>query len=180
MKSHQSLFVSLAAFILLSACSTGGTVSINNQSSSDSGGVIGVQKLNVLMPAGKELVDPQHGKEMELAYGAVTGENGTLANGVATAHYFQDGSTNIGLQVNIADAKEGTYYDAWLESADGSQPINMGQLTAAAGDVRHSLTFDSKDNLSKYAKIIITLQQNGGSQTPGQTVASVTLQATSR
>lgn len=179
MKTYQFVSVSIVAFALLSACSSGGTVTINNQSSSESGGVIGVQKMQMLMPTGKQLVDPTHGVEEGLAYGAVTGVSGVLANGVATAHYFQDGSTIIGVQVNIADAKDGMFYDAWLTS-DGLQPIDLGQLENSPGDVRHSLHFESKNNLQTYSKIVISLQQKGGGQTPGQTVASATLQATSR
>lgn len=180
----KTFFLSLtigSTAIFLAGCSSQGQITINNnQASSSSGGVIAVQKLQELMPTGKQLVDPTHGKEEGLAYGAMGGANGMLANGVVTAHYFQDGSTIIGLQVNIADAKAGTYYNAWLMNDDGSQPINLGQLENSPGDVRHSLHFESKDNLQVYRKVAVTIQQTGGSQTPGQTVASGTLQTTSR
>lgn len=180
MKRHFFLFSALSALTVLAACSEKASLTINTQSSSESGDLIGVQKMQMLMPTGKQLIDPVHGKEEGLAYGAITGEDGILANGVATAHYFEDKSTIIGVQVNIADAKEGTYYDAWLESPGGQQPIDLGQFENSPGDVRHSLHFESKDNLQTYTRIVISLQQTGGGSVPGQTVASTTLQATSR
>jgi hypothetical protein len=177
----KKLLATVALTLLLTACfGKAGTMAVNGTRSSESGGVIAVQKLNELMPTGKQLVDPTHGKEENLAYGAMNGEGGVLANGVVTAHYFQDSTTIIGVQLNIAVAKAGAYYEAWLENDDGSAPIDMGQMQNGFNDVRYSVRFTSSQNLINKHKVVVSLEQKASATTPGTVVASGTLQPTSR
>lgn len=168
--------LSFVLLTLLSACSAGNPPSESNTSESGGNGASGTTQSGAGISASSELVDPTHGKQTALAYGAVSGENGVLANGVATARYFQDGSTMITVQANIADAPAGSHYEAWL-TGGGLQAVDMGELQSTAGDVRHGLEYTSRSSLQAYDTIVISLQHSGGGSVKGDTVATATLQA---
>ncbi|UPA22007.1 hypothetical protein K8942_02975 [Candidatus Peribacteria bacterium] len=123
--------------------------------------------------------DTEHGEMMNLAIGALTGANGTLANGVATAYEFEDGSTNIGVQLNIATAKEGTVYDAWLEDAAGKR-LPIGTLENTAGDVRHYARLTTKAEIKTYRNVVILLRQKNDAPDQGQVIATGILKDSAR
>ncbi len=129
--------------------------------------------------ANGQVTDPSHGKETGLSIGALSGVNGSLANGVATAYYFEDKATIVGLQLNIAAATEGKVYVAWLEGGSSAR-IRLGTLDNESGDVRHSLRFDTENDLRSYTNVVISLQQKATDMTPGPAVATGILKATKR
>lgn len=142
------------------------------------GDVQEIQTIITGIPSG-DIVVEKHGREVSLAYGAVEGVSGTAANGVASAHYLEDGNTVIGAQINIAVAEDGFFYEAWL--ADGDTPlISLGHLRNSMNDTRHSVRFESSDNLKNYSKIIITREADDGDPTPSTFVAIAILKPTSR
>lgn len=128
----------------------------------------------------QQLSDSLHGKEVGFSIGALSGVNGSLANGVASAHYFEDKGVIFSVQLNIAEAKAGSHYEAWAQSSGDGQMSDLGKLENAIGDVRHSLRFDTQENLRNKKTIVITLQQDGRTQTPGPVVANGILKDTSR
>lgn len=126
-----------------------------------------------------QVKDANHGAETGLAITALSGANGTLANGVATAYYFEDKGSIVGVQLNIASAKAGTQYAAWIEN-DMKKYVRIGNLENTDGDVRHSVRLDTKDDLRTYKNVIITLQQTGADSTPGEVIATGLLKDTKR
>jgi hypothetical protein len=131
------------------------------------------------MPAGTPAV-PGHGKEVGMAYGAVSGQEPVQANGVATAHYLEDGTSVIGIQANIKAAEDGFYYEAWARKSEASGHISLGHLTNPYNDVRHSVRFEGAENLSDYSEIVISLQSASAPAERGPTVATAKLKRASR
>ncbi len=123
--------------------------------------------------------DPKHGEVRVLSIGAMSGENGILANGIATSYFFEDNGTIIGVQLNIAAAEDGSSYIAWAENGK-KERVQIGILEAGANDVRHAARIDSQKNLQEYTRIIVTKQSEGGSSADGQIVATGTLKATGK
>lgn len=106
--------------------------------------------------------------------------NGALANGVATAYYFEDKATIVGIQLNIAAAKDGKIYTAWLQGDNDTTRIRLGNLENTLDDVRHSVRFDTKNDLRAFTNVIITLQQKSTDTVPGQIVATGILKTMKR
>ncbi len=152
-RSVYPLLVSSVAMLLLSSCGGSHTAANTN-------------------------VDVQHGKQTGISITALTGMNGALANGAATAYYFQDKGTIIGIQLNIAAAKEGNHYAAWAEDESLNKKISLGTLDNAFNDVRHSVRFDSGSDLQSYTNITVTLESNSGKTNRGTAVAEGILKAT--
>lgn len=175
MRTTPLLFLaSLAA--VLSACSGGTPDEQHVTVKISTGGT--TQTVNTAMPTGVQTL-PGHGQEVEMAYGAVSGVNRVVANGVANAHYLEDGSTTIGLQVNIEVPADGYFYEGWIEKADGSL-LSLGHLTNPFNDVRHSTRFQSEEDLRSATNIRITLEKDDGNPAAGTDVAAATLKPTSR
>lgn len=107
----------------------------------------------------------EHGEITGISIGALSGVNGTLANGVATAYSFEDGASIVSIQLNVAIAEEGTLYDAWLEDATG-QRLEVGALQSSDNDVRHSARLDTKTETQNYKNVRILLRKS--TDTPGQ------------
>ncbi len=137
------------------------------------------QKLQIDAPIKGQISDPVHGKETGLSIGAMSGVGKTVANGVATVHQMEDGTAIVGVQLNIAVAKEGSHYSAWLTTAMDAPRISLGTLMSSAQEVRHSVKnelpkLDSANNL-----VLVTLEGPGISE-GSQIVASGKLKAISR
>lgn len=122
-----------------------------------------------LPPAGGKIEMEGHGEEEFFAYGALTGLEGTPANGVAQSHRFADGYFLHTAQLNVLPAEDGYFYEGWL--VKGPSIISTGQLTNNFGDARHSLRFESETDLSDHLKVIITLEPDDGNPAPAEHVA---------
>lgn len=109
------------------------------------GEILEVKEYTTVMKNGKVLVDPVHGKEVKFWYGAVGSEK---SNGVAYIHVFEDGTSVVTANVNILIADEGTHYQVYLKSADGKKQIDVGELQSIIGDARHSVRFETTEDLS--------------------------------
>ena len=140
---------------------------------------IGKEVFVTAMPIGGEVNDPDHGREVWLAVGPVEGTEGNPANGVVTAHYFEDGTFILGMQVNIAPPEEGFFYEAWLVQ-EGENDVSMGHLTNPSGDVRHQLRFQAKEDYRRRAALAITREPDDGNPEPGIVVARAMLKKRQR
>lgn len=122
---------------------------------------------------GQEVRDPVHGVETGLWYGAVSGTEGTNANGVAFVQYFEDGGSIVTVNLNIAQAPEGKHYEAIVQNEDGSDVFTVGELRSIIGDSRHSAKIDTTYDTSKLHTITVVLLSDGAER--GDTVATGTL-----
>ena len=138
----------------------------------------GVHQVQQAMPTGGKMVDPKHGEETWFAIGSMTGVKGVAANGVAQAHFFQDGTFGHAIQLNIKPAEDGYFYEGWLTK--GGKTISTGHLVNKLGDSRHFLTFIGDDDLRDMLKVIITLEKDDGNPAPAQHVAEGTMKVTER
>lgn len=109
---------------------------------------------------GKEVVDPVHGKEISMMYGAITGVNNTNANGVGYIYVYEDGFNAVFVNLNILLAPEGKKYVAHLTDEKNTTTMLLGDLQSIVGDVRHSLRFESNGNLSSYNTFLVSLDDN--------------------
>jgi hypothetical protein len=175
-------FASFAALtLLLCACSFASPKQEAlriDQPSAASGGITSRQVFTTAMPSGTPEL-PGHGKEVGLAYGALSGTGGVTANGIGMVHFLEDHSSVVGLQLNVRAADEGFYYEGWLETQNG-QRMSVGHLTNPFNDVRHRVRLESDSDLREFAIVRITLEADDGDPEPGKTVAIGTLKQTSR
>ena len=132
---------------------------------------IGQQTVQRVFPQRGNIVDAKHGKELWFAIGPVAGIGHTMANGVANSHYFEDGSSLVAIQLNIAVPEDGSFYEAWLIPQNGVAGLRMGQLTNTFNDVRHQLRFETKADVRNSLKIVVRLQKIGTEQGSGPVVA---------
>lgn len=140
---------------------------------------IGVQEVQVAMPVNGKLVDPLHGEETWFAYGAITGKEGTPANGVIQAFFFGDGTFLYTMQINIEPAQDGSFYEAWLLNGAGDR-VSAGHLGNHFGDARHQLRFEESRDLRDHATVLVTLEKDDGNPEPGEAVAEGVLKETER
>ncbi|MDD3896604.1 MAG: anti-sigma factor [Candidatus Peribacteraceae bacterium] len=134
------------------------------------------QSLDYEVPAGdQKYVDPVQGRETWFAIGALAGVSGVNANGVAQAHFFQSGMYRMELQLNIERAKDGEFYQVWLAKEGDPVIVSAGQLHSRFGDARHSLTYESADDLRAYTNVIVTREVDDGNPQPNVRVAEGTL-----
>lgn len=124
--------------------------------------------------------DPQHGAVAYLGIGPLEGAEGVVANGSAAAWAFEDGTSRVSIQLNIAEAPKGRVYLGWLADAGGRSYEKLGTLRNTAGDVRHSLTLEAQKDFKRYTKVIVTLESSAGVSVPGRTVANGILKPTGR
>jgi hypothetical protein len=103
----------------------------------------------------KEVVDPVHGKETSMFYGALSGANDVNANGVAFLSSFADGSSRIRVNLNIALAEKGEKYDVSLRNKTTGKSIDVGTLSSILGDVRHAVTLEIKTSTDGYTDVLI-------------------------
>lgn len=175
---RRTLFV-LCLALVLSGClrvtQEAPTVTLGPTTDS---GAIGKQVLVRAMPNG-EVRDAQHGKEVWFAYGAVMGVDGAKANGVGTAHYLEDGTFVIGIQLNIAPPAEGTFYEGWL-IGEGGDRVSTGHFQQSLRETRQTLNFRTDMDLRKSLKIAVTSEKDDGNPAPGTAVAEGVLRVTKR
>lgn len=157
------------SLLVLAACGKGsGTVSVDTNEKQ-----IGSEVVKMVMKSGKTLVDPVHGKEVAFWYGAVSGVEGTPANGVAYTHKFEDGTYVHTLNLNIKPTEErGKVFVSWLMSTDSTKPaVKVGELSSVLGDARHAVKYETKADLTTYTKVVVTLESTVNPTKPGKHVA---------
>jgi hypothetical protein len=166
--------------VLLVACSpkTDQTVRVGDGTAA-SGDILKVEAFPTAIPSGV-VTTPKHGKELGMAYGAVTSVSDTPANGVANAHYLEDGATVIGMQVNLSPAADGFFYEAWAVPSDGKPWISLGHLRNSFNDARHGVRYETAESLKEITILRITLEADDGNSSPATTVAEAKLKPTSR
>ncbi|PIR52847.1 hypothetical protein COU76_04345 [Candidatus Peregrinibacteria bacterium CG10_big_fil_rev_8_21_14_0_10_49_10] len=136
------------------------------------------EKVEVAMPKADKVVDEQHGAEVWFAIGAVANSGDLPANGVAQAHYFEDGSYLQNLKVNIERPENGFFYEGWL--VDGESWVSLGHLQSHFGDARHAVQFRQVQDLRSYLQVRVTWEKDDGDPAPGDVVAEGLLKVTKR
>ncbi len=162
----QKILFSSVAVLALAGCIRIETRSSGVRVEQDAGS--DVIQYNV-MP-GKTVVDPEHGLETWFGIGALSGVEGTNANGMAQLHVMESGTSLVSMQLNIAQAPEGSEYRAWLVSSSGAR-IDAGTLDPFMGDVRHHVNYEAKRDLRDSLTVEITLKKTGTAE-PGTVVAT--------
>lgn len=123
-----------------------------------------------LVTGTKDVVDPVHGKRVGFWYGAIEGANGTLANGVGFLHVFEDGTSSVTINANIALPNVPERYVVQLSNSAG-ETVVLGEMNSILGDARHSLNGEADADLSDY----LTVSVFRVSGTEGTLVATGTL-----
>lgn len=166
--------------ILLSACLRPSDVSVDP--GDGTGDSIREQVLVRAMPRRKEGInDERHGREVWFAYGAVIGTSGTEANGVATAHFLEDATYVIGIQLNIAPPAEGQFYEGWLmKGIDPGDWVSVGHFQQGNRESSQTLRLESSKDLRKYGEIAVSREADDGNPAPGTVVAQGSLRVTQR
>ncbi|MCF7845020.1 MAG: anti-sigma factor [Kiritimatiellales bacterium] len=154
------LITVLLPVVALSACSK--KVTVEEEPS------IGEEVIQMVMPKDGKAVHPKFGKEEWFAFGAMSGVGETPANGVAQAYVFEDGSYALTMQLNIAPASDGTFYEAWLASEESDAPISAGHLGNFFGDARHQIKFESSEDFKSFLQVSVTLEQDDGDPLPSE------------
>lgn len=147
---------------------------------SDNSDILKTESVVTAIPEGGIAV-PGHGKEVGLAYGAIVGVNGERTSGIAMAHYLEDGATIMSVQANLSALEEGNSYVVWAMAPTGIEmPVYIGTLKNPFNDARHSVRFETVDNLSNYTRILISRNGNDRDHSAGTHVAEGILKPTSR
>jgi hypothetical protein len=142
---------------------------------------IGTQSIQQMMPVNGKVEVPVHGEEKWFAYGALSGNQWTPANGIVTGHIFEDGATIVTMQVNVEPAKDGTFYEVWIREPDSQKSLSAGHLVNHFSDARHGLKFESPDDLRAYSEVRVTLEKDDGDTSASTNViATGTLKPTKR
>jgi hypothetical protein len=170
---RSRFLVPAVALLLLCACSKG---RVRQEEV-----VIGNETYNVVMPVGKEVIHPVHGKETWFAVGAMTGEGKINANGVAQVHVFADKTSTATVNLNIQPAPAGSRYVAWVRKpSGGTERIRLDELLNVLKDVRHVITVEVDKDLSAYTEVIVTQEKKSGASDSDPIVAKGALKAQSR
>lgn len=139
---------------------------------------IKTEQIQYPMPQDGEVLYEGHGKEKWFAYGAMSGMEGTAANGVALAHRFEDNRYLHTIQLNILPPEDGFFYEGWLQNGDNL--VSTGHLSNHFGDSRHGLRFEADEDYAEYLNVIVTLEKDDGNPSPGTHVAKGLLKVTQR
>ncbi|MBP7114112.1 MAG: hypothetical protein KBA40_01530 [Candidatus Peribacteraceae bacterium] len=125
--------------------------------------ILQVQEYTQIMKGDKDAPDPIHGKETSFYYGAVSGTEGTNANGLAYIRVYEDGTSSVTVNLNIALPPDGTHYIAYVQSSAGDTSIKVGELTSIVGDVRHTVKLETKEDASKTLSVKVRREGKGQS-----------------
>ena len=163
-----TLSSAILCMLFLSACSTKPGV-VHRETT------IGNEAYNVLMPTGKDVLHPVHGKEVWFGVGAMSGEGKTNANGVAQAHVFADGATVATVSLNIQPAPKGSRFVAWLQKPGSIERVRLDVLQNPLNDVRHVITADVSKDLRAYTEVVVTQERASGASDTDPVVAKGTM-----
>lgn len=136
------------------------------------------EQIQYPMPQGGEVLYEGHGKEKWFAYGAMSGADGTAANGVALAHRFEDNRYLHTIQLNILPPEDGFFYEGWIQKGDSV--VSTGHLSNHFGDSRHGLRFEADEDYTGYLNVLVTLEKDDGNPAPGKPVANGLMKVTQR
>jgi hypothetical protein len=153
----------LIVFLIITACSKQ-QVTVGPEKT-------GTQILQVAMP-GKEVMLQGHGQEIGLGVGAMAGTKEAPANGVAILHIFEDGFVSMSVNLNIAVAEDGMFYEAWIMPSGSATPLSLGHLQNRFGDVRHSVTYEGEVDLDGATDVTVTLEADDGDPSMSRTVVA--------
>ena len=64
------------------------------------------------------------------------------------------------------------FYEAWLGTEDGKPKRSIGHLVSNYGDVRHSIRFESDDDLRNEIYLIVTRESDDGNPASSLPVAT--------
>ena len=134
-----------------------------------------IKNYNAIVRPAKDVIDPVHGKETGFWYGAMSGVNGTNANGVVFMHGYSDGAYAVTLNLNILPAKKGWHFVADLRGADSAQVLSIGTLVSIVGDARHSVKLETTTDAHALLTVSVFLVADSGRAAEAQLVASGTL-----
>lgn len=154
----KSFFALAALTLVLTSCGAK-TVQVGE----DEGEILEQKEYKVTINNGKQLVDPVHGKEESLWYGAVLGVNETNANGIAYVHRFEDGTSILTVNLNILQAGAGESFSVALKNAAGAE-MDGGVLASIVGDARHSAKFETTENVEGFTTVAIYKHASGQKQ----------------
>lgn len=171
MTRRISLALLSCSLLLVAACGEPTQEVRVENPSTESGDILETEKVQVFMNNGRAITDPQHGRENGFWYGAVSGVQGTNANGVGYTYSFEDGSFLHTLNLNIQKLEKGEYYVAWLTETGGKNPVKLGWLANLFGDVRHSVSLDTKTDLANHTHVLVTKETTKDPSQPGTVVA---------
>ncbi len=155
------LFVTTTLFLLSACASQGPDVETPPEK---------IQEINIPMPKEGEIAHPTGGLEEWLGVGAMSATGTTPANGVAQAHFFEKGLYLFTVNLNIETPPEGAFYEAWV--SDGTNTVSMGHLQNPMGDVRHSVKFESNQDLRTYTSVSVSQEADDGNPALGGTVVA--------
>ena len=161
----ERILLSLSCLFLLVACRKE-PVRISPEEDAP----IGNQVIPQVLPGQGPVDAPGHGKELWFAIGAMTGVPGVNANGVTQGHYLEDGTSIVTIQLNVEQAPDGSFYEAWLVPASG-QLKSIGHLRTPFGDVRHSLKFIEETDIRGFVAVRVTQEQDDGNSAASPPVA---------
>lgn len=146
-----SLFL-VTSMLLLSAC---GSTSVDIDTSAPDK----ARKYNEIIQKDKDLVDPVHGVQTKVVYGAISGVSPTRANGIAFLRSFSDGMSTITVNVNILKAPEGERYSVVLKNIRTGGRIDVGSLESILGDTRHSIELTTKESIEGFSNVSVYLDK---------------------
>ncbi len=124
--------------------------------------VLETKTFNQIMKSGKDVEDPVHGKQVKFYYGAVSGSDGTQANGIAYIHLYENGTSTVTVNLNIALPENG-HYVAYILDSSGKQEIEIGALQSIFGDVRHSVKNETTEDITKTLLVQVRRESRGTS-----------------
>lgn len=133
-------------------------VACGGQSEEDK--ILEMQSYSQIMKTDKDLVDPVHGKEVKFYYGAVSGVAPVNANGLAYVHVFEDGTSTVTVNLNI-EVQSGAKYIVSIENASGTSSLKVGVLRSLVGDVRHTVTMQTKNDLATSLVVVVRREGKG-------------------
>jgi hypothetical protein len=158
MRRSSLIALSLSLALVFSACS--------KQITRDEGDILEVKEFNTVMQTEKDLIDPVHGKQTAVWYGAMSGVGETKANGVGFVHRFEDGASTVTINLNVLLAQKGYRYVGVLSTPDGSKTVDVGEISSIIGDARHSGKMET--TIDTTGMTIINVYSVKGSEKPAQ------------